>query len=201
MANSLTNSRKGTDMPISFNEAKPSQSSSDKDFELIPDKTVAPVRMAMRGIKTTKAGDAQMLDLEFVVTEGPHAKRRMWGNAMITSNGSKGHDTAVDITMRNVRGYLESAYGFKPSDESEAAIAARTIEDWPDLDGLEFVALIGIEKDKTGNYPDKNVVRQAITPDSKDYAGFKPAKPRAAKKASAPSAPAADSGNRPSWAS
>lgn len=184
-------------MSISFNEVPASTSSSDKEFELIPDKTVAPVRMSMRGIKKTKAGDAQMLDLEFVVTEGPHAKRRMWSNAMITSNGSSGHDTAVSITMRNVRGYLESAYGIKPSDESETAIAARTIEDWPDLDGLEFVALIGIEKDKTGNYPDKNVVRYAITPDNKDYAGFKPAKPKAK---SAPVAAASPSSDRPAWA-
>lgn len=188
-------------MSISFNEVPTSQSSSDKEFELIPDKTVAPVRMSMRGIKKTKAGDAQMLDLEFVVTEGPHAKRRMWSNAMITSNGSPGHDTAVSITMRNVRGYLESAYGIKPADESEEAIMARTIEDWPDLDGLEFVAMIGIEKDKTGNYPDKNVVRYAVTPDSKDYAGFRPAKPRSAKPA-APAAPSSNaSGSRPSWAS
>ena len=73
-------------MSISFNEVPTSQPSSDKEFELIPDKTVAPVRMSMRGIKKTKAGDAQMLDLEFVVTEGPHAKRRMWSNAMLTSN-------------------------------------------------------------------------------------------------------------------
>jgi hypothetical protein len=189
-------------MAISFNEAQTSQTSSDKEFALIPDKTVAPVRMSMRGIKTTKAGDAQMLDLEFVVTEGPHAKRRMWGNAMITSNGSSGHDTAVSITMRNVRGYLESAYGINPSDETEVAIKARTIADWPDLDGLEFLALIGIEKDKTGNYSDKNVVRYAITPDNSDYAGFKPAKLKAPKKTGAfgNEAPVGNNESRPSWA-
>ncbi len=37
------------------------------------------------------------------------------------------------------------------------------------LDGIEFVAKVEMEKDQYGE--DKNVVKTAITPDSKDYAG------------------------------
>lgn len=185
-------------MSINFNNAEPSKG----DFDLIPDKSVAPVRMSMRGIKATKANDAQMLDCEFVVLEGPYAKRRFWGNMMVSSNGSEGHDKAVNITMSTVRGILESAYGINPSDESETAIMARQIDDWPDLDGLEFVARIGIEKGK-GGYSDKNVLRAVVTPDSDDYAGFKPVKPVAPKAAmqAAQSAPSqANGASRPAWA-
>lgn len=160
-------------MAIEFNTAKPQQEMGD----LIPAKTIAPVRLAMRGETSTKAGDARMLDCEFVVLEGPYSKRRFWGMMMITSNGSDGHNKAVEITRSRVRAMIESAYGIDPSDDSPAAMEGRTIQDWADLDGLEFVAKIGVEKDKTGQYGDKNVLNGAVTPDSKEYAGFVPKRP------------------------
>ena len=166
---------------LDFNTAETQTSGSG---ELIKDNTIAPVRLSMRGEKTTNAGDARMLDCEFVITEGPYAKRRFWGLMMITSNGSVGHDKAVQITSSRIRGMLESAYGVYPDDESEGAMAARVLSDWTDLDGLEFVAKIGIEKGTQG-YSDKNVLKSAVTPDSTDYAGFKPAKPKASAPAQA----------------
>lgn len=178
---------------LDFNTAEKQTGGS---AELMPDNTIAPVRMSMRGEKTTKAGDARMLDCEFVVLDGPHARRRFWGLMMITSNGSSGHDKAVQITQSRVRGILESAYGISPSDEGEGAMSARTIEDWTDLDGLEFLAKVGIEKG-TGDYSDKNVLKSAITPDSADYKGFKPAKKKAVQKELV----TADAGDRPAWAS
>jgi hypothetical protein len=161
-------------MPISFNDAKPQAST---ELELIPDGTIAPVRLTVRGEKLTKAGDARMLDCEYIVTAGPFAKRKVWMNMMITSNGSAGHDKAVSITMSSVRAMLESAYGLAEDDKSPDAMQARTISDWSDLDGLEFVAKFGIEKSKDEQYPDKNRL-QAVGAKSPDYAGFKPAKPK-----------------------
>lgn len=181
-------------MAISFNDAQPQQYG---EFELIPDGTVAPVRLIVRGEKVTKAGDARMLDCEFVVTAGTYAKRKVWSNMMITSNGSDGHDKAVQITMSSVRAMLESAYGIAEDDKSPEAMQARTINDWPDLDGLEFVAKFGIEKSKDPKYGDKNTVR-AVGMKAPEYAGFKPAKPKAAKPAAA--AAPAPSGGRPAWA-
>ena len=180
-------------MPISFNEAAPQKTSGE--FDLIPDGTIAPVRLTVRGEKSTKANDARMLDCEFVVTAGSFAKRKVWLNMMISSNGSDGHDKAVQITMSKVRAMLESAYGVAEDDKSPDAMAARIINDWPDLDGLEFVAKFGVEKSKDTKYPDKNTL-SAVSPKSADYNGFKPAKPKGAKPAGA--APAA--GGRPAWA-
>jgi hypothetical protein len=180
-------------MPLNFNDAE-TQSSGGGDFELMPDNTIAPVILAMRGTRKTKAGDANMLDCEFTITEGKFARRKFWGLFMISSNGSSGHDKAVNITKSRVRAMLESARGVTPTDESEAALAARTINDWDDLDGLEFVARIGIEEGTDG-YQDKNVLKSAITPDSKDYEGFKPKPVKAATSAPAEEKPA----GRPSW--
>ncbi|MEL6758713.1 MAG: hypothetical protein AAFP81_19965, partial [Pseudomonadota bacterium] len=132
---------------------------------------------SVRGEKETKMRDARMLDCEFTILEGEFAKRKFWGLMMITSNGSDGHDKAVNITKSRVRGILESAYGISPSDESEAALTARTLEEWMDLDNIEFLAKIGIEKSKDPQYPDKNVLKSAVTCDSEDYEGFTPVKP------------------------
>lgn len=167
---------------------------------LIPDGTIAPVILSVRGEKATKAGDATMLDCEFVVTAGEHSKRRFWANMMVTSNGSDGHNTAVSITFSRVRGILESAYGIDPLDDSPDALAARKISDWSDLDGLEFVARIAIEPGKDG-YKDKNALAGAVTPNEAEYAGFKPAKRKSSAKASASaSEPASNGTGRPAWA-
>lgn len=181
-------------MAISFNDAAPQQSG---DFGFIPDGTIAPVRLTVRGEKATKAGDARMLDCEFVVTAGPFARRKVWSNMMITSNGSDGHNKAVSITMSSVRAILESAYGIADDDKSPEAMQARTINDWADLDGLEFLAKFGIEKSKDPQYPDKNAVK-AVGVRHVDYAGFRPVKPKTGIKP-AGGTPIA-SGARPSWA-
>ena len=182
-------------MAISFNDAQPQQSG---DFELIPADTIAPVRLTIRQEKTTKAGDARMLDCEFIVTAGPYAKRKVWTNMMITSNGTDGHNKAVSITMSAVRAMLESAYGLAEDDKSPDAMQARTINDWLDLNGLEFLAKFGIEKSKDAQYGDKNTVK-AVGIKHADYAGFKPAKPKAMKPVGAAAAQVSN-GARPSWA-
>jgi hypothetical protein len=181
-------------MAIDFNSA--SSQGGNAGNTLIPDGTVAPVILSVRGEKRTKAGDATMLDCEFTVTEGEHKKRKFWKLMMVTSNGSDGHNTAVAITHSTCRAILESAYGINPVDDSETAIAARRISDWSDLSGLEFVARIGIEPGKDG-YKDKNILAAAVTPDEPDYAGFTPAKPKVA----ASPKPATSNGTvKPAWA-
>lgn len=166
--------------------------------ELIPDNTVAPVILHMRGLKPTKDKSGQMLDCEFTITEGPFAKRKFWGLMMVSGNGSDGHKKAVDISFSRLRAMLESAYGVQPADDSAEAMSARRLTDWDDLNGLEFVAKIGVEKG-TGDYKDKNVLKAAVTPDDDEYRGFKPKKPKAASNGSA-AKPAGGNAGRPAWA-
>jgi len=65
-----------------------SQAGDPRDFsELIPHNTVATVQMRIRPggvgedglLKRTSKGDAEMLDCEFVVVDGPYAKRQLTG--------------------------------------------------------------------------------------------------------------------------
>jgi hypothetical protein len=191
-------------MAIDFNDAERQQSG---DFTPLPDGTVAPVRATLRGIKKTASG-AKGLDFEFVVTAGPFAKRKVWQWAGFEGDGSKGHETMVKITKALVRGMLESAYGVDPTDASPDARAARAIDDWEDLDGIEFLARFKVNDAKP--YKDKQTGEMkpgkasnsisAVTPDDPDYEGFSPKKRKAGKPAGAANPPSNGSGKRPAWA-
>jgi hypothetical protein len=193
-------------MSIDFNNA---ERQSAPQGEPIPEGTVAPVILALREIKTGKSG-AQGLDVEYTVTAGPFKNRKAWGWIGIAGNGSEGHNTMVRISHAALRAMLESAYGIDPADDKAAAMEARRINEWEDLDGLEFVARFSVEaaKDyvdqrtgetKTGKA--KNTLR-AVTPDDEDYKGFVPAKKgkAAPAKANGTTAVSAPAGNRPAWA-
>jgi hypothetical protein len=151
---------------LDFNAAEP-----QREIGLIDDGTVAVVQINVRPgnagdggwLKRSKAGESEALDCEFTVVDGPYAKRKFW--TLFTLGGiSEGQKKAGDISGSKIRGILESARGIRPDDQSDTAKAARQIGDWGDLDGLRFIAKIGVEKGKDG-FKDKNVLEAAITPD------------------------------------
>ncbi len=150
-------------------------------FELIPKGTVVPVRMTLKpgghddptqgwtgGYATESFETAAVyLACEFVVTGGPFAKRKMWSNVGLHSR--KG-PTWGQMGRSFIRAALNSARNVHPQDNSAQAAAARRINNFADLDGLEFIARVDVEKDAKGE--DRNVVKLAIEPDHKDYAAL-----------------------------
>lgn len=148
--------------------------------DTIPAGTIAPVTMLIRPggsgedgqLKQSNSSDAQYLDCEFTVTEGPFARRKFWQNFVISGGkkDDKGRSIAGSISLATLRAALESARNIKPNDFSEAAMQGRRVASWADFNGLTFLVKIGIEKDKTGQYEDKNKVLSVITPDKKQYA-------------------------------
>jgi hypothetical protein len=179
--------------------------------ELIPADTIATVQLTIRPggagegglLKRSKDGGCEMIDAEFVVVDGPHAKRKLWENLVI-SGTTDGHAKAAEISRGKLRAMLESARGIKPSDTSAEARKARTAE-LGDFDGLRFIARIGIEKgrqknDGTGDsYPDRNIIAAVITPDRKDWHTVEQA-PRPAGSAAANAAVVVPI-SKPAWAS
>ena len=101
-----------------------------------------------------------------------------------------------------VKGILNSAHGLHPQDNSPQAQQARRIRGFADLDGIEFVGRVEMEKDQYGD--DKNVIKMAVTPDKKEYAGVMgnaPSQPvQSTQPAPQTSTPAAAPTGRPSWA-
>ncbi len=182
------------------------------NFDLIPKGTLVKVRMTIRpgGYDDASQGwtggyatqsnttGSVYLNCEFVVLDGPYAKRKMW--SLIGLHSPKGPEWA-NMGRAFVKGILNSARGLHPQDNTPEAQQARRIQGFADLDGIEFVAKVEMDKDQYGD--DKNVVKTAITPDHKDYASVMGSAPRpqATEQSSSPaqSGLAAPTG-RPSWA-
>ena len=183
-----------------------SSAEDQQSYDVIPKGTVARVRMTIKpggyndpdqgwtgGYATLGDSGAVYLNCEFVVTEGPFARRKVW--SLIGLHSPKG-PTYANMGRSFIKGILNSARGFSAKDDSPQAMQARRINGIGDLDGIEFTARIDVEKDQRDG-SDRNTIRTAITKDHKDAA-----KAGTATAASAPSAqePAASSNNLPSWA-
>lgn len=184
---------------------------------LIPKGTLAKVRLTIRpggfddpsqgwtgGYATRGTTGSVYLNGEFTVLEGLHARRKIF--TLIGLYSPKGPDWA-NMGRSLVRGMLNSARGISDKDNSPEAQAARRINGFADLDGLEFVARIDIGSDAMGE--DKNEIRAAVTPDHRDYAQVAGATPTQGHQppgqpapqqgpAQQPAAPAAP--GRPAWA-
>ena len=194
-----------------FNDAE-----EQREFALIPPKTLAKVIMSIRpggyddpsqgwtggyATRSDKTG-AVYLNAKFTILEGPFAKRVVFG--LIGLYSPKGPDW-TNMGRSFLRAILNSARGIHPADQTPQAQTARRIRGFADLDGIEFVVRIDVEKDQNGE--DKNVVKAAIQPDSKEYAALMGAVSRApmptggfSTSAHATPAAAPAVSTRPTWA-
>jgi hypothetical protein len=162
-----------------FNDAQAQQSG----FDLMPKGTVVPVRMSIKpgghddlaqgwtGGYATQSLETGAVYLagEFIVTAGPFAKRKLWSNLGLLS--PKGPAWA-QMGRTFIRAALNSARNVLPQDSSAQAAAARRISGFSELDGLEFVVRVDVEKDQRGD--DRNVVKTVVEPDQHDYGLWSP---------------------------
>ncbi len=168
-----------------FQDADPQQSG----FDLIPKGIVAPMRMTMKpgGYDDPSPGLGRRLRHRVFrhrlrstsppslwSPAGDHAKRKMWSN--IGLHSKKG-PTWGQMGRSFIRAALNSARNVHPQDNSPQAAAARRIQGFHELDGLEFLARVDIEKDGKGQ--DRNVVKVAVEPDHPDYAKLMGVPPKA----------------------
>ena len=187
-------------------------------YDLIPKGTVVRVRMTIKpggyddpsqgwtgGYATRSLSTGSVyLNCEFVVLDGPFARRKMW--SLIGLYSSKGAEW-TNMGRTFIKAILNSARGINPNDSSPAAQNARRISGFADLEGIEFVGKVDWDKDQNGQ--DKCVIKSAVTPEHKDYAAHMNGAP-----AGAASAPTSSGGanayaqatgrapvpGRPSWA-
>ena len=181
-----------------FNDAD-----TQRNFDVIPNGTIATVRMTVRPgsagedgwLRRSKDGTSEMLDCEFVVLDGPFAKRKFW--MLFTVDGTtQGHAEAAKISASKLRAILESARGIRPDDKSDTATQARRIGSYGDLNGLSFIARVGVEPPQNG-YKAKNRLDHVVTPDEKAW------HPVTQEPVATPAKPASSPAKieRPQWAS
>ena len=192
----------------------------DAAFDLIPANTLVRVTRTIRPggagpegwLTQSKTSTALYLTTEAIIMEGPFARRRIYTRIGFRGkNAGSGDDTYGNRGRALIRGILESARGIKAEDQSDAARSARMIRSLGELSGLEFVARIGIERDKDRpDEPGRNVIKAAIGPAHGDYArvmgrmpqptlGFDATAPRIAEPTYSQPAPASNA-SAPFWA-
>jgi hypothetical protein len=174
-------------------------------FDVIPANTVCTVQMTVKPgsagkdgwLTRAKDGNSEHLNCEFIVVDGPHAKRKFWGRYTVFGVN---HEKAINISRATLRAMLESATGTHPKDESDAAKKARTPNGYADFDQLRFVVRVGVEPPKNG-YKAKNFIDEVITPEKQAWK--KPEQINQTATAAAPAQPAAVPASaiaRPQWA-
>ena len=202
-----------TNTYFDYNDAEAQQGA----FDLIPKGSLVRVRMTIKpgghddpaqgwtGGYASESFDtgSVYLSCEFVVLEGAFAKRKMWSNIGLLSR--KG-PVWGQMGRSMIRAILNSARNVHPQDNGPQAAAARRIQGFSELDGIEFIARVDVEKDAKGE--DRNVIKLVIEPDHKDYAALMGLAPRAPSPGptpvpatpSAPAAPRPAPSGKPAWA-
>jgi hypothetical protein len=142
------------------------------EFTIIPANTIAKARLTIKPgndfsdpfLTRSKDGNSTYLNCEFVIMEGQFVRRKIFDKI-----GISGSDQWINMGKARIRAILESAKNINPKDMSETAMAARKIDSFGELEGLEPIIKIGIEHDRSGIYQDKNKVASIITPDNQLY--------------------------------
>ena len=104
------------------------------------------------------------LNCEYTVVSGEYQKRKFFGLIGLWSPKGKAWG---DMGRATIRAILNSARGVHPNDNTPQATSARRINDFGDLDGLEFAVQLAVEKDDRGEL--RNVIKQVIEPDHAQY--------------------------------
>ena len=144
-------------MSYDLNDAQPQMAPIG---ELIPDGTFAKVRLTVRPggvdgatpmdaklLKASQSSDAKMLDCEFTILEGPHARRKFWQSFTVAGGkvDENGQSIGWKISKSTFRAMVDSALGLDPRDESPDAKAKRVLPGLKHLDGIVFAARIMVD--------------------------------------------------------
>lgn len=168
-------------MSYDLNDAQPQMAPIG---ELIPDGTFAKVRLTIRPagvngatpmdaglLKASQSSDAKMLDCEFTVVDGPHARRKFWQSFTVAGGkvDEKGQSIGWKISKSTFRAMVDSALGLDPKDESPAAKAKRVLPGLKQLDGITFAARLMVEPASNTQYRDQNRIANVVLPDEAQH--------------------------------
>ena len=180
-------------------------------LNLIPAKTVALVRMTINAggsgeggmLTPSKDGACDLLRYSLIVLDGPHAKRKIFGQHIVEGPDEK-YEEQKWRSVKLLRRVLEFAFNLSANDPSPEAKAKLNVE-YSAFDGLVFYARLGIEPGN-GDWPAKNVLAGTVTRNESDWPGPVEQAPRPSG-SEAPGRPAPPVSNgspvpiaRPAWA-
>jgi hypothetical protein len=152
-----------------------------ENADLIPEGTIAILQMRIRYgdatdnvLTRSKNGQSELLKVEYVVVDGPQAKRKFIQDHILigTTDGQK---QMADKNKALFKSIIDSAKGLDPADKSPEARKARTMQ-FRDFDGLRFLAKIAVQpasvnKETGQTHSARNVIDKAIGRGDPDWRG------------------------------
>jgi hypothetical protein len=125
-------------------------------------------------LKASQSSDAKMLDCEFTILDGPHARRKFWQSFTVAGGkvDEKGQSIGWKISKSTFRAMVDSALGLDPRDESPDAKAKRVLPGLKHLDGIVFAARIMVEPASNPQYRDQNRIANVVLPDEPQHAAI-----------------------------
>jgi hypothetical protein len=125
----------------------PSQEPDDPGFDLVPPGEYQAVVVEAE-VKSPRSGDGYMLSTRFKIADGPHEGRQIFDNAMIQHP----NDRATKIGRARVKSLCD-ACGIQGALKETDPLLRKTV-----------TIKVGVEKDKSGLYGDKNRVLKIMPP-------------------------------------
>lgn len=114
----------------------------DRDFDVLPSGNYE-AQVIESSVAATKAGDGTILKLTWEIISGQFERRKVWQNLNIENPSAE----AQGIGQRQLAQVCE-------------ATGAGAVRDSEELHFKPCLIVVGIEKDKTGQYQDKNKVNR-----------------------------------------
>jgi hypothetical protein len=152
-----------------------------ENADLIPDGTIALLQMRVRygdaadGVLTrSKNGQSELLKVEYIVVDGPQAKRKFLQDHILVGT-TDGQKQMADKNKALFKAIIDSAKNLDPNDKSPEARKARTMQ-FRDFDGLRLLGKVGVEGPRTDKatgqtYSARNVLDKVITRGDPDWRG------------------------------
>jgi hypothetical protein len=174
----------------------------NQGFDVIPAGTLVELVMKIKPgnvgienlLKRTSKGDAEFLDVEFVVRGGEFDKRKLF-QIMLLNGTTAGHAKAGEISRSKLRAIFEGAHGIDPNDNTPATTARRANVLLVEFDKITFLATLEIEPggkrpDGSGFYKDKNVIGKVLRPGDQGYRRLEQPPPAPIERSAPPAAAA-----------
>lgn len=150
----------------------------------------------------TPGSDVRMLDCEFTVVAGSHAKRKFWQSFTVEGGKVDEHGVSIGwkISKSTFRAMIDSALSLQPQDMSEAARAKRLLRGLADLHGITFAAKLRVEPASDSRYGDNNRIDRVILPGDAEYARIMAGEAVPPQPSQRAPRAAATAGTPPAWA-
>ena len=151
---------------------------AESQFSIIPKGTVVTVRMKIVSgghddfemgwsggfVTVNNSTGSAYLNCQYTILDGKYANRKVRGNIGLRS--PKG-TVWGEMGRAFIKAALNSARGILPTDTTRCAQAARRINDFGNLNGLTFTAIVDVDIDNKGDT--YNVIKTVIEPGSPGY--------------------------------